>query len=82
MSQKKLSFKGIWSVIKDTFKGFSEHKVTKLSGSLVYYTVFSMGPLLVMIIALCGIFLERKGVEGEVFAVLEGFVGNDTALQL
>lgn len=80
--RKKLSFKGIWAVIKDTFKGFSDHKITKLSGSLAYYTVFSMGPLLVMIISLCGLFLEREAIEGEVFSVLEGFVGKDTAIQL
>lgn len=79
---KRLSFKGIGEMIKNTFKGFSEHKITKLSGSLAYYTVFCMGPLLVMIISLCGLFLEKEAVEGEVFAVLRGFVGDDTAIQL
>ncbi len=79
---KRLSLKGIWEVIKNTFKGFSTHKITKLSGSLAYYTVFSMGPLMVMIISLCGLFLEKEAVEGEVFAVLRGFVGEDTAIQL
>ncbi|GAB3416419.1 YihY/virulence factor BrkB family protein [Niabella aquatica] len=79
---KRLSFKGVWEVIKNTFKGFSDHKITKLSGSLAYYTVFSMGPLLVMIISLCGLFLGKEAVEGEVFAVLQGFVGEDTAGQL
>lgn len=43
-TQRRLTLKGIWKVIQDTFKGFSEHKITKLSGSLAYYTVFSMGP--------------------------------------
>ncbi|MCH5718935.1 YihY/virulence factor BrkB family protein [Niabella hibiscisoli] len=80
--RKALTLKGIWKVIKETFKGFSEHKVTKLSGSLAYYTVFSMGPLLVMIISLCGLFLKKEAVEGEVFSVLKGFVGADTAAQL
>lgn len=79
---KRLTFKGIWEVIKNTFKGFTDHKITKLSGSLAYYTVFSMGPLLIMIISLCGLFLGREAVEGEVFAVLRGFVGEDTAIQL
>lgn len=80
--RKPLTIKGIWKVLKETFKGFSEHKITKLSGSLAYYTVFSMGPLLVMIISLCGLFLKKEAVEGEVFGVLEGFVGQDTASQL
>ena len=82
MRKEKITFKGIWQVIKDTFKGFSQHKVTKLSGSLAYYTVFSMGPLLVVIIALCGLFLQREAIENEIYLILEGFVGSDTAMQL
>lgn len=80
--KKKLSAKGIWEVLKNAFKGFGDHKVTKLSGSLAYYTVFSMGPLLVLIISLCGIFLGREAVEGKIFGVLVGFVGQDTAASL
>lgn len=74
--------KGIWLLLKDTFAGFSDDKIMKLSGSLAYYTVFSMGPLLVVIISLCSLFLEREAVEGEVYSVLVGFVGSDTAIQL
>src|ERR1051325_10734026 len=79
---KKITFKGIWEVLKNSFTGFGEDKVTKLSGSLAYYTVFSMGPLLVVIISLCGIFLGREAVEGKIFSTLDQFVGRDTALQL
>jgi len=78
----KLSFKGMWEVFKNAFKGFDEDKVTKLSGSLAYYTVFSMGPLLIVIISLCGLFLGREAVEGKIYGQLAGFVGSDTALQL
>lgn len=78
----KLSFKGIKEVLKDTFKGFSDNKITKLSGSLAYYTVFSMGPLLVVIISLCGLFFKKEAVEGKVYHGLQDFVGPDTAAQL
>ncbi len=80
--KKKLTVKGLWAVLKDSFKGFSNDNVTKLSGSLAYYTVFSLGPLLVVIISLCSIFLGREAVEGKIFEQLSGFVGHDTALQL
>ncbi len=80
--KKKVSVKGLFGVMKDSFKGFGNDKVTKLSGSLAYYTVFSMGPLLVVIISLCSIFLGREAVEGKIFEQLSGFVGHDTALQL
>jgi membrane protein len=80
--RKKLTGKGVWGILKDSFKGFGNDNVTKLSGSLAYYTVFSMGPLLVVIISLCGIFLGREAVEGKIFSQLNSFVGHDTALQL
>ena len=69
-------------MLKDTFNGFSDDKITKLSASLAYYTIFSMGPLLVVIISLCSVFLEREAVEGKIYAVLQDFVGKDTAAQL
>ena len=72
----------MWQVIKDTFTGFSDDKITKLSGSLAYSTVFSMGPLLVVMISFCSIFFRREAIEGKVYSVLQGFVGKDTAAQL
>jgi membrane protein len=79
---KKMKFKDIWRLLKDSFAGFSDDKVTKLSASLAYYTVFSMGPLLILIISICGIFLGREAMEGEVYRQLEGFMGADTAKSL
>lgn len=79
---KKITFKGIWEVLKNSFTGFSDHKVTKLSGSLAYYTVFSMAPLLVVIISLCAIFLGQEAAQGEIYEQLAGFMGKETALQL
>lgn len=82
MKQNKITYKGIWEVLKATFSGFVTHKVTKLSGSLAYYTVFSMAPLLVVIISLLGIFLGQEAAEGKIYAQLAGFMGKDTAFQL
>lgn len=82
MKREKFSLKGLWSVLKNSFKGFSDDKVTKLSGSLAYYTVFSMAPLLIMLISICGLLLGREAVEGKIYQQLAGFVGSDTASQL
>lgn len=79
---KKITFKGLWEVLKNSFTGFMDDNVTKLGGSLAYFTVFSVGPMLVVIISVCGIFLGREAIEGEIYAQLEGFLGKDTAAQL
>ncbi len=80
--RSKVSFAGVWALLKATFNGFMDDKITKLSASLAYYTVFSMGPLLVLIISLCGLFFKREAIEGKVYSVLQDFVGQDTASQL
>lgn len=57
-------------------------KILKLSASLAYTTVFSFGPLLVVIIFLCSIFLGQEAVQGRIYDQMKSFVGPDAALQL
>lgn len=82
MGKKHITLTGIRSVIKSAFDGFSSDKILKLSGSLAYSTIFSFGPLLVVMISLCGLFFAREAIEGQVYQQLSGFVGSDTAKQL
>ena len=79
---KKFSFKGLWKVLKQAFSGSSDDKVMKLSASLAYYTVFSMGPLLIVIIYLCSLFFGREAIEGTIYGQIESFVGSYTAKQI
>jgi membrane protein len=78
----KITFKGIWEVLKNSFNGFSQHKIMKLSAALAYYTVFSIGPLLIVIVFLCSFFFGREAIEGTIYGQIESFVGHDAAIQL
>ncbi len=80
--KKKLTFKGIWDVLKKAFSGFSDDKITKLSASLAYYTVFSLGPLMIVIIFLGSFFLGHEAVQGSVYGQIENVVGHNAALQV
>ncbi len=66
----------------DAFNSFINDKALKMSASLAYYTVFSMAPLLIMLISLAGLIYGKDAVEGKVFSEINGFVGNDAALQI
>lgn len=79
---KRISFTGLWHVLKKSFSGFGDDKVPKLSASLAYYTIFSLGPLILVIISLAGLFLGRDAIEGSIFNQLRGFVGADAAAQI
>lgn len=79
---KKFSFGLVWKSLKDAFTGFGDDKVTKLSASLAYYTGFSLAPLLVVIIAICGFFFGREAVQGTIDNQIQAFIGADAAKQL
>jgi len=74
--------KSFFSILKRAFHGFIEDNAFKLSASLSYYTVFSLGPLLIIIISLAGIFYRKEAVQGTVYAQLQGLVGSDAAAQI
>jgi membrane protein len=82
MSTFKTRFKRVFSFIKEVFTDFSDDKVLKYSASLSYYTVFSIAPILILIISIFGIFLGRDAIQGQIFDQINGLVGNEAAAQI
>lgn len=70
------------SLFKKAFGEFFKDNAMKLSASLSYYTVFSIGPMLIVIISFAGIFLGQEAVQGELYDEMKGLIGNDAALQI
>ena len=74
--------KKIGNLLKETINEFIDDNALNLSASLSYYTVFSLPPLLIIIISLSGIFFGTEAVKGELFGQINGLVGNEAALQI
>ncbi|UIR54827.1 YihY/virulence factor BrkB family protein [Sphingobacterium sp. SRCM116780] len=74
--------KTFWNILKNSVMGFINEDTMKYSASLSYYTVFSIGPILVLIIALAGIFYGEDAIEGKVFLELRELIGNSAARQI
>jgi membrane protein len=78
----KLSFRGVWNILKATGNDFVGCRITRMSAALAYYTVFSIAPMLILIISLSTIFYGRNAIEGSVYGEIRSFVGSDAALQI
>jgi membrane protein len=61
---------------------FLDDKVMKLSAALSYYTIFSLPPLLIIIISLAGFFFGEEAVSGQLFHQIKGLAGENTAMQI
>ncbi len=74
--------KRIIYLFKQTISEFIDDNVMKLSAALSYYTIFSLPPLLIIIISLSGIFFGEDAVRGELFGQINGLVGNEAAMKI
>lgn len=79
---KRIRLKNIWTLLQQASKGFSNDKVLKMSGSLAYSTIFSIAPLIMLIIFLADIFYGRNAIEGTIYGQIRSFVGNEAAAQI
>ena len=74
----KVSFK----ILKNTFIQFFNDRGLKLSASLSYYTIFSLAPLLLLLISLAGFFFGKEAIQGRIFGEINGLIGSPAALQI
>jgi membrane protein len=79
---KKFTPKGIFGLLKTTFNDFVDDRVAKLSAALAYYTVFSIGPVIIMVVYLAGLLYGREAIQGSIFAELRGLIGAAPAAQI
>jgi membrane protein len=79
---KRATIKKTWLLLKDAIDGFNNDRVLKLSGSLAYFTIFSIGPMLIVAIFFADIFYGREAIEGTIYHQINDFVGNEAAAQI
>lgn len=67
--------KQVIGLVKDTFRDFSDDKCMQMAAALSYYTVFSLPPLLLLILAIVGFFVDPADAQGRFMDQLTGLVG-------
>jgi len=66
-------------LFKQTISEFSGDKVPRLGAALAYYTIFSLAPLLLIVIAISGIVFGHEAAQGKIFDQFRGALGPTTA---
>jgi membrane protein len=74
--------KSLWKVLLATFSSFSNDNGLKMSASLAYYTIFSIAPLLILILSLAGIFLGPDAASAKLYHQIDQYVGKEAAKQI
>jgi len=66
-------------LFKAAANGWSDDYAPSMGAALAYYSVFSMAPLLVIVIAIAGLAFGPEAARGEVFGQLRGLMGDESA---
>jgi len=64
-------------LLAETWKEWNEDQAPRLGAALAYYTVLSLAPLLILMIALAGLVFGEEAARGQLLGQVQGLVGTE-----
>ena len=69
----------VWALIRRAAIEWHADDCLTLGAALAYYTVFSLAPVLVIVIAVAGALFGQEAAQGEIVGQIRGLVGEEGA---
>ncbi len=69
-----------WQMAKAAVKAWSDDYAPSMGAALSYYTLFSLAPLLIIVIAVAGMVFGQEAAQGQIVAQLRGIMGQEGAV--
>lgn len=67
--------KAVGDLLREVYTEWAADDALSMGAALAYYAVFSMAPLLVLVVAIAGLVLGRSAAEGELVGQIQSVVG-------
>jgi membrane protein len=71
-----------WRLVHEAATGWWQDRAMSLGAAIAFFTVFSLAPMLLMVIAVAGLAFGREAAQGAIVAELGGLLGNNSASTL
>ena len=71
--------KSIWTMVKETFVDYIDDSALSRGAAIAYYTVLSIGPVLLICIAIAGLVFGQEAAQGAIVDQLRGMMGDQAA---
>ncbi|WP_198969758.1 YihY/virulence factor BrkB family protein [Xylophilus sp. ASV27] len=68
------------ALARKSIASWSDDYAPSMGAAIAYYTVFSLAPLLLIVIAVAGFVFGREAVQGEIVGQLSGLLGQEGAM--
>ena len=74
-----MNIRQAWTLIKKSVSSWVDDYAPSMGAALSYYTLFSIAPLLMIVISIAGLFFGADAVSGVIFAQLQSLMGEQGA---
>lgn len=74
-----MTLKDYWELLVESWKAWGTHKTPRSAAALAYYTIFSLAPLLVLVIAVAAFVFGQEAAQGKIVTEIQGVVGVESA---
>lgn len=78
--ERQAKRKSFWDLLKQTVVQWIEDNPFQLAAALSYYTLFSLAPLLIIVISVAGLAFGHEAAQDRIVETLQGLVGRDSAM--
>lgn len=75
----RLTLPELWPLVKKSVSSWSDDYAASMGAALAYYTIFSLAPLLLIVIAIAGLIYGEDAARGAIFTQISGLVGAEGA---
>jgi membrane protein len=72
-------FSATWTMLKETVLAFIDDEALSRGAAIAFYTVTSIAPVLLIVIAIAGLVFGRDAAENAIIEQLSGLMGQQTA---
>lgn len=72
----------VWTLLRDAGFGWSRHQASRIGAALAFYTVFSLGPILLLAVAIAGFFFGEGAARSRIYAEAARMIGPKAATQI
>lgn len=74
-----MKLKVMWKLLSATYAKWTEDHAQGLGAALAFYAVFSLAPLLLIVIAIAGLVFGKEAAQGQIIGQIQGLVGEESA---
>jgi membrane protein len=71
--------KAAFSLLRKTFSAWNTHEAPRLGAALAFYTILSLSPLVIIVVALAGLIFSRSTAQAHILSQVQGMIGLEGA---